>query len=297
VKDMIKKEQIHFASVDELLGAPQIEEGLEKIAVELIHPFKNHPFKVIDDDKMEDLVESIKDNGVLNPVILRLAEHGTFEMISGHRRLHAAKKAGLEKIPAIVKNYDDDEAILVMVDSNVQREEVLPSERAWSLKMKMDVMEKRQGKRNDLTSCTQCTKSSAEIAGENYGLKKRQVLNYIRLTELIPDLLNLVDLKKISIVLGVDISYFDKELQQWILEYFNEHGALKPIQIQAVKDASGELTQDRVIELMDAAITKKASRKVSISEKTLDRYFPEDYDAKKREQIIISLLEQWSANL
>ena len=289
---MIKKEQIHFASVDELLGAPQIEEGLEKIAVELIHPFK-----VIDDDKMEDLVDSIKDNGVLNPVILRLAEHGTFEMISGHRRLHAAKKAGLEKIPAIVKDYDDDEAILVMVDSNVQREEVLPSERAWSLKMKMDVMEKRQGKRNDLTSCTQCTKSSAEIAGENYGLKKRQVLNYIRLTELIPDLLNLVDLKKISIVLGVDISYFDKELQEWILEYFNEHGALKPIQIQAVKDASGELTQDRVIELMDAAITKKASRKVSISEKTLDRYFPEDYDAKKREQIIISLLEQWSANL
>ena len=294
---MIKKEQIHFASVDELLGAPQIEEGLEKIAVELSHPFKNHPFKVIDDDKMEDLVDSIKDNGVLNPVILRLAEHGTFEMISGHRRLHAAKKAGLEKIPAIVKDYDDDEAILVMVDSNVQREEVLPSERAWSLKMKMDVMEKRQGKRNDLTSCTQCTKSSAEIAGDNYGLKKRQVLNYIRLTELIPDLLNLVDLKKISIVLGVDISYFDKELQEWILEYFNEHGALKPIQIQAVKDASGELTQDRVIELMDAAITKKASRKVSISEKTLDRYFPEDYDAKKREQIIISLLEQWSANL
>lgn len=294
---MIKKEQIHFGSVDELLGAPQIEEGLEKIAVELIHPFKNHPFKVIDDDKMEDLVESIKDNGVLNPVILRLAEHGTFEMISGHRRLHAAKKAGLEKIPAIVKNYDDDEAILAMVDSNVQREEVLPSERAWSLKMKMDVMEKRQGKRNDLTSCTQCTKSSAEIAGENYGLKKRQVLNYIRLTELIPELLNLVDLKKISIVLGVDISYFDKELQQWILEYFNEHGALKPIQIQAVKDASGELTQDRVIELMDATITKKVSRKVSISEKTLDRYFPEDYDAKKREQIIISLLEQWSAKL
>lgn len=294
---MIKREQIHFGSVDELLGAPQIEEGLEKIDVELIHPFKNHPFKVIDDDKMEDLVESIKDNGVLNPVILRLAEHGTFEMISGHRRLHAAKKAGLEKIPAIVKNYDDDEAILAMVDSNVQREEVLPSERAWSLKMKMDVMEKRQGKRNDLTSCTQCTKSSAEIAGENYGLKKRQVLNYIRLTELIPELLNLVDLKKISIVLGVDISYFDKELQQWILEYFNEHGALKPIQIQAVKDASGELTQDRVIELMDATITKKVSRKVSISEKTLDRYFPEDYDAKKREQIIISLLEQWSANL
>lgn len=294
---MIKKEQIHFGSVDELLGAPQIEEGLEKIAVELIHPFKNHPFKVIDDDKMEDLVESIKDNGVLNPVILRLAEHGTFEMISGHRRLHAAKKAGLEKIPAIVKNYDDEEAILAMVDSNVQREEVLPSERAWSLKMKMDVMEKRQGKRNDLTSCTQCTKSSAEIAGENYGLKKRQVLNYIRLTELIPELLNLVDLKKISIVLGVDISYFDKELQQWILEYFNEHGALKPIQIQAVKDASGELTQDRVIELMDATITKKVSRKVSISEKTLDRYFPEDYDAKKREQIIISLLEQWSAKL
>ena len=177
-----KREKIHFASVEELLGAPtETGEGTVELKLSEIYGFENHPFKVIDDDKMEDLVQSIKENGVLTPVIVRPDDEGTYEMISGHRRLHAASKAGLNVIPAIIKPMTNDEAVVAMVDANVQREEILPSERAWSLKMKMDAM-RRQGARNDLTSRTQCGKSSAEQAGEAFGLKERQVQKYIRLT-------------------------------------------------------------------------------------------------------------------
>ena len=148
----VKREKIHFASVDELLGAPAMTgEGTEEIKLEDIHSFKNHPFKVLDDEKMEDLVSSITVNGVLTPVLVRPDGKGKYEMISGHRRLHAAGLAGLKVIPAVVKELEDDDAVIAMVDSNVQREEILPSERAWSLKMKMDAI-KRQGKRSDLTS-------------------------------------------------------------------------------------------------------------------------------------------------
>lgn len=143
-----KRERIHFESVEELLGAPTIKDGTEEIKVEQIYAFENHPFKVLDDDKMDELVESIKVNGVLSPVLVRPDDEGNYEMISGHRRLHAAKLAGLATIPAIIKPMTDDEATIAMVDANVQREEILPSERAWSLKMKMDAM-RRQGARSD----------------------------------------------------------------------------------------------------------------------------------------------------
>ena len=304
---MAKREKIHFESVDELLGAPSIKDGTEEIRIDKIHPFKDHPFKVVDDDKMAELVESIKANGILSPVLVRPDNQGGYEMISGHRRMHAAKLAGLEVVPAIVKEMTDDEAVIVMVDSNVQREEILPSERAFAMKMKFESL-KRQGKRRDLslTSCTECTKSDAEdiksdgraagVAGETYGLKARQVSKYIRLTELIPELLQMVDEKQISIVMGVDISYFDKEVQHWIYEYRKENGILRPEQIEALKAQKNleNMQQYPVIQIMNAALTEpKVNGKVSLSERKLNKYFPSHMPSREREKVILELLAKW----
>lgn len=191
--------KIKLQSVDQLLGVPEIS-GTQEIEIVRIHAFPNHPFKVLDDERMDMLVDSIRENGILNPVIVRPDQNGDYEMISGHRRLHAAGIAGLQKIPAIVKEMSDDEAIINMVDANIQREEILPSERAFSLKMKMDAM-RRQGARLDIegTCGTECHKlgtKTSEIVGEAFGLKGRQVRKYVRLTELIQELLEAVDLKK-----------------------------------------------------------------------------------------------------
>ena len=287
--------KIKLQSVDELLGVPEIA-GTQEIEIGRIHSFPNHPFKVVDDDKMETLVDSIKENGILNPVLVRPDQSGNYEMISGHRRLHAAGIVGLKKIPAIVKEMTDDEATIVMVDANVQREEILPSERAWSLKMKMDAM-RRQGSRTDLTSGNDCQKWSSDEVGEAFGLKGRQVRNYVRLTYLLPELLEMVDLKKLQFVLGVDISYFDEQVQQWVYEYIKENGFLKPIQIAALKEQPNlaNTTQYNVISILNGALPQKTvSAKVSFSEKKLDKYFPPHYSAKQREEVIIQLLEQWS---
>ncbi len=292
----VKREKVHFASIDELLGAPALTgEGTEEIKLEDIHSFKNHPFKVVDDEKMEDLVTSITVNGILTPVLLRPDGNGKYETISGHRRIHAANMAGLKVVPAVVKELDDDAAIIAMVDSNVQREEILPSERAWSLKMKMDAM-RRQGARNDLTSRTQCGKSSAEQAGEAFGLKERQVQKYIRLTNLVEELLGLVDNKKLTMGMAVDISYFDKQLQEWIYEYITENGAIKPEQIAMLKakENTANIGQEAFIQEMDDAVkVKKKSKAVSLSERKLDKYFPYKTSAAEREKVIIELLEKW----
>ena len=290
--------KIKLQSVDELLGVPEIA-GTQEIEIGRIHSFKNHPFKVVDDDKMETLVDSIRENGILNPVIVRPDATGNYEMISGHRRLHAAGIAGLEKVPAIVKEMTDDEAIIQMVDANIQREEILPSERAWSMKMKMDAL-CRQGKRTDLTSGHNVPKLTADVIGEETGMSGRQVKRYIRLTELIPELLELIDSKKLQFVLGVDISYLDKQVQQWVFEYIKDNGFLKPAQIAALKDQPNlaNTTQYNVISILNGALPQKSvSAKVSLSEKKLDKYFPAHYSAKQREEIIIQLLEQWSENL
>lgn len=291
----VKREKIHFESVDELLGAPTFKDGTEEIKIDKIHPFKDHPFKVVDDDKMEELVESIKLNGILSPVLVRPDNKGDYEMISGHRRMHAALLAGLEVLPAIVREMLDDEATIVMVDSNVQREEMLPSERAFALYMKMDAMRK-QGVRMDLTSRTQCEKLSAEEAGESFGLKARQVQKYIRLTELIPELLQMVDEKQISIVMGVDISYFDKDVQQWIYEYRKENGILRPEQIEALKEQKNleNMTQYSIIQVMNGALPEpKVNGKVSLSERKLNKYFPSHMASREREKIILELLARW----
>lgn len=292
--------KIKLQSVDELLGVPEIA-GTQEIEIGRIHSFPNHPFKVLDDEKMDTLVDSIRENGILNPVIVRPDNNGDYEMISGHRRLHAAGIAGLKKVPAIVKEMSDDEAIINMVDANIQREEILPSERAFSLKMKMDAM-RRQGARLDVngTCGTECHKlgtKTSEIVGESFGLKGRQVRKYIRLTELIPDMLVSVDNKKITIAMGVDISYLDEQIQKWVYEYYKDNGFLKPVQVEALKSYPNlsNATQKSVISIMNDALPKKnISAKITFSEKKLDKYFPSHFSSKDRENIIIQLLEKWS---
>lgn len=298
-----KKPKIHFESVDELLGVPVMQDGTEVIKIRDIHPFKDHPFKVMDDDKMDELVESIKVNGVLSPVLVRPRDEGGYEMISGHRRMHACDKAGLDSIPAIIKEMSDDEAVIVMVDSNVQREEILPSERAWLLKMKMDAI-RRQGVRTDLNSRHDVEKlegksreqwSSAQI-GKEAGIGGRQVQRYIALTELIPEIMDWVDEKKISIVMGVDISHFDKELQGWILEYRRDNGILLQDQINALKELKNleNITKYTFTATMnDALPEKKVNGRVNLSEKKLNRYFPARMTSMERERIILELLEKW----
>lgn len=294
--------KIKLQSVDELLGVPEIA-GTQEIEIERIHAFPNHPFKVLDDEKMDTLVDSIRENGILNPVIVRPDQSGNYEMISGHRRLHAAGIVGLQKIPAIVKEMSDDEAIIKMVDANIQREEILPSERAFSLKMKMDAM-RRQGARVDIdgtcgTECDKSGKKTASIVGEQVGLKARQVQKYVRLTDLIPEIMECIDIKKITISMGVDLSYLDEQVQKWVYEYFRENGFLKPVQVDALKNYPNlsNVTQFSVISIMNDALPKKSKEsKLSFSAKKLDKYFPPQYSTKERESIIIQLLEQWSAD-
>lgn len=293
--------KIKLQTVDELLGVPSIA-GTQEIEISRIHPFPNHPFKVLDDDRMESLADSIRDNGILNPVIVRPDHTGDYEMISGHRRMHAAELVGMTKIPAIVKEMSDDEAIISMVDANIQREEILPSERAFSLKMKMDAM-RRQGTRVNVegTCCTECDKlgiKTASIVGNQVGLKARQVHKYVRLTELVPELLHEIDLKKITITMGVDLSYLDEQVQKWVYEYLKDNGFLKPVQVEALKNYPNlsNANQYNVITILNDALPKRSSSaKVSLSEKKLDKYFPPHYTARDRENVIIQLLEQWSA--
>lgn len=287
--------KIKLQTVDELLGVPEIA-GTQEIEIGRIHAFPNHPFKVLDDERMDMLVESIRENGILNPVIVRPDKNGDYEMISGHRRLHAAGIVGLSKIPAIVKEMSDDEAIIKMVDANIQREEILPSERAFSLKMKMDAM-RRQGCRSDLTSGNDCQKWSSDEIGESVGLKGRQVRNYVRLTYLLPEILALVDQKKLQFVIAVDLSYLDEQIQKWVYEYIKENGFIKPVQISALKNYPNlsSASQHMIITILNEALPKKSTAaKVSLSEKKLDKYFPPHYSAKDRENVIIQLLEQWS---
>ena len=290
-------EKIKLASIDGLLGVVNEESAME-IEISKIHPFKNHPFKVLDDEKMQDLVESVKINGVLTPVLLRMDENEEYEMVSGHRRMHAAQLAGLTTIPAIVRELSDDDAIVAMVDANIQREELLPSEKAFAYKMKLDAM-KRQGIRTDLT-CVQnehkSGKKSRELLGEQVGISSVQVTRYIRLTELIPELLDLVDNKKLQFTVAVDISYIDKEVQGWIYEYICDTGFIKPKQIAALRNQlnDGPINQIQMLSIFNNCVmAKKVSRSLTFSEKKLTKYFPDDYTAKDMEQVIESLLEKW----
>ena len=289
-------EKIKLASLDELLGVVNEESAME-IEINKIHAFKNHPFKVLDDEKMQDLIESVKLSGVLTPVLLRVDSSDEYEMISGHRRLHAAKMAGLNTIPAIVRELSDDDAVIAMVDANIQREELLPSEKAFAYRMKLEAM-KRQGSRTDLTLSQNETKSrSDEVLSKQVGESRAQVQRYIRLTELIPELLDLVDSKKLKFTVAVDISYIDKEIQKWIYEYIKDTGFIKPQQITALRNQlnEGSVNQVGMLTIFNKCMmVKPASRSITFSEKKLTKYFPESYSADDMERVIESLLEKWS---
>ena len=288
-------QKIKLTSIDELLCVPETEGTLD-IDVRAIYPFENHPFRVVDDEKMEELVESIKANGVLTPVLVRPDDEGTYEMISGHRRLHAAKKAGLLKIPAIVKEMTTDDAVIAMVDANVQREEILPSERAFSLKMKMDALNHR-GKRTDLTLSHEETKfHSAEKIGEAEGLGRAQVHRYIRLTELIPKLLDMVDEKRLALSVAVELSYMNKNVQQWIYEFIRENGMIKQEQLMELRKYRDDqnMTQEQLINiLIESVSTVPVSKKITINERKLHKFFPAYYSKTEMERVIFGLLEQW----
>ena len=288
-------EKIKLTSIDELLGIPA-SGGTEEIEIGLIQPFKNHPFHVVDDEKMDDLVDSIINQGILTPVLIRPKKNGTYEMISGHRRLHAANRADLKKIPAVVMDLTDDEATIVMVDANLQREEVLPSERAYSFKMKMDAMRHQGTCRHDVDKLSPLERKTATIVGEGSGLTGRSVQRYIRLTDLLPELLEMVDSKKLSLVNGVDIASFNKEVQEFLLKYINEKGGISTDQIAVLKKQPNleNLTPYTVMTIMKETLTEKTkSKRVSFTEKKLNQFFPEDYSAAKREKIIIDLLTKW----
>ena len=288
-------QKVKLSSIDELLGVPSME-GTVDLDVMTIYPFENHPFRVVDDEKMDELVESIKESGVLTPVLVRPDDEGNYEMISGHRRLHAANRAGLRKIPAIIKEMTNDDATIAMVDSNMQREEILPSERAFSLKMKMDAMNHR-GSRSDLTLSTERTKfHSAESVGETVGLKHSQIHRYIRLTYLIPKLLDMVDAGRLALAVAQELSYFNNTYQQWLWEYIHENGMIKQEQLMDLRQYRDDdsLTQEQMIDiLIQKRATPQIKKKVTFNERKLNKYFPAYYSQSEIERIMISLLEEW----
>lgn len=214
-------QKIKLTSVDELLCVPKVD-GTTEIPVGNIYPFDNHPFKVLDDERMEELVDSIKENGILTPVTVRKDRNGYYQMISGHRRLHAEKKVGLDKIPAIVRELSDDEAIIVMVDANLQREEILPSEKAFSYKMKYEAMKRQAGrpkKGKNNSAHNERNLETADILGQQVGESRASVKRYIRIAELNSNLLDLVDHKRIPLVVVVEMSFFTRKIQGWLYEY------------------------------------------------------------------------------
>ena len=289
-------QKLKLTTVEELLGVPASESSTE-IDIDMIHMFKNHPFKVLDDEKMSDLVESIRVNGILSPVLVRPDGEDSYEMISGHRRMHAAKIVELTMIPAIVREMSDDEAIVYMVDSNIQREELLPSEKAFACKMKMDAVKRGAGRPSKENSCQNGTNYRADYELSNQvGESARTIQRFIRLTELIPELLDMVDSKRLQFTAGVEISYIDKEIQQWICEYIHENGNVKQNQIVILRQEllNGAITQSQLIDILNEnAIGRIPKKKVTLSEKKLSQYFPPHYTSAEMEKVIVELLTNW----
>ena len=269
-------------------------EQVQQIPIGELFPFKNHPFKVLDDESMQRTVESVAQYGVLAPLIARPRPEGGYELISGHRRQHAAQLAGLETLPVIVRNMDDDAAVLLMVDSNLQRENILPSERAFAYKMKLEAL-KNQCARSDLTSVQVAPKLSTEKIGEEVGMSKDNVKRYIRLTNLVPELLDMVDEKKIAFNPAVELSYMDESQQRDFLEAMNDtQNAPSLSQAQRLKKLAQEehFSYDVAFAVMGEE-KKDELDKVVIKNDTLRKYFPRSYTPKQMEDTIIKLLEQW----
>ena len=274
----------------------QQREQVQQIPIGELFPFKNHPFKVLDDESMQRTVESVEQYGVLSPLIARPRPEGGYEIISGHRRQHAAQLAGLDTLPVIVRQMDDDAAVLLMVDSNLQRENILPSERAFAYKMKLEAI-KNQGARSDLTSgqIVQKSKLSIERVAEDAGEGYKTVQRFIRLTNLIPELLDMVDEKKIAFNPAVELSYLDESQQRDFLEAMNDtQNAPSLSQAQRLKKLAqeGHFSYDVAFAVMGEE-KKDELDKVVIKNDTLRKYFPRSYTPKQMEDTIIKLLEQW----
>ena len=272
----------------------QQREQVQQIPIGELFPFKNHPFKVLDDESMQRTVESVEQYGVLSPLIARPRPEGGYEIISGHRRQHAAQLAGLDTLPVIVRQMDDDAAVLLMVDSNLQRENILPSERAFAYKMKLKAL-KNQGARSDLTSVQVAPKLSTEKIGEEVGMSKDNVKRYIRLTNLVPELLDMVDEKKIAFNPAVELSYLDESQQRDFLEAMEDtQNAPSLSQAQQLKKMAqqGEFSYEKAFDVMGQ---EKKSEKdtVTIKNETLRKYFPRSYTPKQMEEKIIQLLDAW----
>ena len=270
-------------------------EQVQQIPIDELHPFTNHPFKVLDDEAMTRTVESIAQYGVLAPLIVRPRPDGDgYEIISGHRRQYAAKLAGLDTLPVIVRQMSDDAAVILMVDSNLQREHILPSERAFAYKMKLDAI-KNQGARSDLTSTQVAQKLSVEKVGDDAGVSKDTIRRFIRLTNLVPELLDMVDEKKISFNPAVELSYLDESQQRAFLEAMNDtQNAPSLSQAQHLKKMAqqGEFSYEKAFDVMGQ---EKKSEKdtVTIKNETLRKYFPRSYTPKQMEEKIIQLLDAW----
>lgn len=295
---------ISLSSYDDIFKTDDgvAEAGREKvmeIPLAELHPFKNHPFKVLDDDRMADTAESIKEYGVLVPAIARPREDGGYELVAGHRRKRGCELAGLETMPVIVRNLDDDAATIIMVDSNIQRENILPSERAFAYKLKLDAMKRQVGRPskengsqvgNNLSG-----RKSSDIMAEQMGESKNQIFRYIRLTELIPELLEMVDAKKIAINPAVELSYLKPDEQAMLLEAMDSEQATPSLsQTQRLKKFSqdGKLSLDVMTAIMSEE-KKGELDKVTLTGDKLKKYFPKSYTPQQMEQTILKLLEQW----
>lgn len=295
-----KGENISLTSYDDLFETDESRaesqlERVQNIPVRELIPFKNHPFKVLDDEAMLRTTESIAEYGVLTPLIARPLDHGGYEIISGHRRAHAAELAGLAEVPVLVRDMDDDAATVLMVDSNLQRENILPSERAFAYKMKLEAM-KHQGARSDLTSSQVGTKlRTDQVMAKELGESRNQIQRYIRLTNLVPDLLDLVDCKQISFNPAVELSYLSPEEQETFLQAMDEVQAAPSLsQAQRLKKLAqeGNFTMDAAREILNE-VKKGDLERVTFRNEQLRRFFPRSYTAQQMQDTIIKLLDQW----
>lgn len=283
-------QKVKLTSYDDLFGTSEAQSGetVTSVPVSQLHPFKSHPFRVADDEKMQETVESVKQHGILVPGIVRIHPEGGYEVISGHRRRRACELAGIEEMPVIIREMDDDAATVIMVDANIQREDILPSEKAKAYKMKYEAM-KHQGSKGD--------KFTADAVGEAAGDSGRTVQRYIRLAELVEELLDYVDAKKIPMVVGEILSYLKPEEQVWLVDAAANSGIFpSKAQAERLKESSkmGELTEGMVY----AVLVKKegGSSGVTISAKKIHSYFPAAYTKSQIEEVIYSLLEEWKQN-
>ena len=292
-------QKMQLASLDDLFSTQASRdeaqrEKVQEIPLEELHPFAHHPFKVLDDDRMKDTADSIREYGVLVPAIARPRPDGGYELIAGHRRKRGCELAGLKTMPVIVRELDDDAAIIIMIDSNIQRENILPSERAFAYQMKLEAL-KHQGLRTDLTSTQVAQKLSAKRVGDEAGVSKDQVRRFIRLTNLIPALLDMVDNKKIAFNPAVELSYLTQEEQRQLVDTMESEQATPSLsQAQRLKKFSqeGKLTEESMLAIMSEE-KKPEIGKVTLGTDTLRKYFPTNWAPKQMEDQILKLLNNW----